>query len=52
MYGNRVRYISIDVATSLSYIMGYDKGIPVRDKWEEFINNKVIFLICIIKHII
>ena len=42
-YGTRLRYVAIAIATSLeSSSLGYEEGLPIRDLWEDFMNDEVI----------
>ena len=41
-YGNNIKYIAIQVNTTLQYqTLGYDEGIPIMERWEDFVNNEV-----------
>ncbi|KAH3854522.1 hypothetical protein DPMN_097065, partial [Dreissena polymorpha] len=41
-YGNNIRYVAIQVNTTLKgQTLGYAKGIPIKDKWEEFVNAEM-----------
>ena len=41
-YGTKLRYAAIVVNTSLTFTqLGYDEGLQVRDKWEEWVNDKL-----------
>ena len=41
-YGNKLIYAAITVNLTLnSDTLGYPKGLPYRDAWEEYISNKV-----------
>ncbi len=39
-YGTRLRYAAITINTTIR-IVGYSDGIPLRDRWEQFVNDKV-----------
>ncbi|KAK3092390.1 hypothetical protein FSP39_002236 [Pinctada imbricata] len=41
-YGNKLMYIGIQINTTINMrTTGYSKGIPLIEKWETFINNKM-----------
>ena len=41
-YGTKLRYISITINTTIfGPTLGYQEGIPLRDKWEDFFSKKV-----------
>ena len=41
-YGTKLRYVSITINTTIfGATLGYREGIPLRDKWEDFISKKV-----------
>ncbi|WAR18662.1 DISP1-like protein [Mya arenaria] len=41
-YGNNIRYVGIQVNTTLRYqTLGYSEGIPVMDLWEEFVTSEM-----------
>lgn len=42
MYGNNIRYIAIQVNTTLKLeTLGYAEGIPIMNRWEDFINGEM-----------
>ncbi len=45
-YGTRLKYIAVQVNTTINDAeVGYIKGIPLRDKWEEVISREVPIII-------
>ena len=41
-YGNNIKYVGIQVNTTLRYqTLGYTEGVPIMDKWEEFVKSEV-----------
>lgn len=41
-YGNKLQYIAVEVNLTLSvYTLGYLEGKPVRDKWEQLMQEEV-----------
>lgn len=58
-YGNNILYAAVKIPTTLTGgNIGYDKGLPVHDAWEEFVKTKVTrpslyyrMVSCLLKHI-
>ncbi|KAJ8303403.1 hypothetical protein KUTeg_019799 [Tegillarca granosa] len=41
-YGNKIKYIGIQINTTINNLVtGYAEGIPVIEKWENFINSQM-----------
>ena len=41
-YGTKLKYAAIAVSTDLERSnLGFKKGLPIRDAWEEFMTNEV-----------
>ncbi|KAL4238405.1 hypothetical protein ACF0H5_003114 [Mactra antiquata] len=41
-YGNKIKYIAIQVNTTLKVqTLGYAEGIPIMNKWEDFVNSEM-----------
>lgn len=41
-YGNNIKYVSIQVNTTIKYqTLGYVEGIPIMNKWEEFVTSEM-----------
>jgi len=41
-YGTRLRFVAIKISTDLEEAnLGYSKGLPIRDEWEDFLTNEV-----------
>ena len=42
-YGNNIKYVGIQINTTIKYqSLGYVEGIPIMNKWEDFVNSEVI----------
>ena len=45
-YGNDLRYVAIQVNTTLNpHTLVYETGLPIKNKWEEFVNEQVVTFI-------
>ena len=42
-YGTKLKYIGVQINTTINDAeIGYIKGIPLRDKWEDVISREVL----------
>ena len=43
-YGTKLKYLAIEVNTTMNvYSLGYQEGMPIYMKWEELVNDLVLF---------
>ena len=44
-YGTKLKYIAVSINTTIfGPTLGYREGLPLRDKWEEFVSTKVMII--------
>ena len=52
-YGNNIKYVGIQVNTTLRFqTLGYAEGIPIMDKWEDFVKQQVHTDTCIMSSLL